>query len=120
MHAYGDPATWSRTDTRGDRSRFDPIDALESYRLATSPGAVNRHEQAECGYSRLRSRCASVETPMPRISEFYGILIYMYYSDHGPPHFHAMYGRFEAVVAIETAGTLRGSLPRRASSLVRE
>jgi len=57
---------------------------------------------------------------MPRISEFYGILIYMYYSDHGPPHFHAMYGRFEAVVAIETAITLRGSLPRRASSLVRE
>ena len=57
---------------------------------------------------------------MPRISEFYGILIYMYYSDHGPPHFHAMYGRFEAVVSIETAKTLKGSLPRRASSLVRK
>jgi hypothetical protein len=57
---------------------------------------------------------------MPRISEFYGIMIYMYYSDHAPPHFHAMYGHFEAEVSIETAETLRGYLPRRASSLVRE
>ena len=57
---------------------------------------------------------------MPRISEFYGILIYMYYSDHGPPHFHAMYGGFEAEVSIEKAQTLRGRLPSRASSLVRE
>ena len=29
---------------------------------------------------------------MPRISEFYGIAIYMYYQDHGPPHVHAIYG----------------------------
>lgn len=57
---------------------------------------------------------------MPRISEFYGILIYMYYSDHGPPHFHAMYGRFEAEISIETSETLKGHLPRRASALVRE
>ena len=57
---------------------------------------------------------------MPRISEFYGILIYMYYSDHAPPHFHAMYGGFEAEVLIETGMTLKGRLPRRAASLVRE
>jgi hypothetical protein len=57
---------------------------------------------------------------MPRISEFYGILIYMYFSDHGPPHFHAMYGRFEAVVSIDTAKILKGCLPRRASLLVGE
>jgi hypothetical protein len=25
---------------------------------------------------------------MPRISEFFGIAIYMYYRDHAPPHFH--------------------------------
>ena len=28
---------------------------------------------------------------MPRVSEFYGIAIYPYYSDHNPPHFHAVY-----------------------------
>jgi len=25
---------------------------------------------------------------MPTISEFFGILILMYYNDHAPPHFH--------------------------------
>ena len=29
---------------------------------------------------------------MPRISDFNGITIFMYYSDHDPPHFHAAYG----------------------------
>jgi hypothetical protein len=57
---------------------------------------------------------------MPRISSFYGIAIYMYVGrEHPPPHFHAMYGEFEAQVAFD--GTiLNGSLPRRAASLVAE
>jgi hypothetical protein len=37
---------------------------------------------------------------MPRISEFYGILIYMYYRDHLPPHIHALYAGREAKVEI--------------------
>ena len=28
---------------------------------------------------------------MPRLSTFYGIVIAMYYRDHHPPHFHAVY-----------------------------
>jgi hypothetical protein len=28
---------------------------------------------------------------VPRISEFYGIVIAMYYREHGVPHFHATY-----------------------------
>ena len=28
---------------------------------------------------------------MPTISSFFGILVRMFYSDHGPPHFHAEY-----------------------------
>lgn len=51
---------------------------------------------------------------MPRISEFYGILIYMYYQDHAPPHFHAIYGEHEAEIEIATGGVLHGYLPRRA------
>ena len=27
--------------------------------------------------------------PVPRISAFYGVVIWMYYDDHNPPHFHA-------------------------------
>jgi len=57
---------------------------------------------------------------MPQISHFFGIAIYMYYSDHAPPHFHAEYGEDEAVYAIETLELLRGRLPRRAHSLVVE
>ena len=57
---------------------------------------------------------------MPTISVFYGILIQMYWQDHGPPHFHALYGEFEAVINIHTLEVLRGSLPRRALSLVKE
>jgi hypothetical protein len=57
---------------------------------------------------------------MPRISEFYGIVIYMYYSDHAPPHFHAVYGQFEAAILIRSAAVTKGHLPRRALSLVRE
>jgi hypothetical protein len=57
---------------------------------------------------------------VPRISDFYGIAIYMYYRDHVPPHFHAIYGEYEATVAIETAELLEGRLPRRARTLVSE
>jgi len=28
---------------------------------------------------------------MPTISAFYGILIQMFWGDHAPPHFHALY-----------------------------
>ena len=57
---------------------------------------------------------------MPQISNFFGIVIYMYYSDHAPPHFHAEYGEDEAVYTIETLELLRGKLPRRAHGLVIE
>jgi uncharacterized protein DUF4160 len=57
---------------------------------------------------------------VPRISQFYGIAIYMYFSDHPPPHFHAQYGGVEAVVAISDGAVIRGSIPDRALRLVRE
>lgn len=56
---------------------------------------------------------------MPRISEFYGIVIYMYYGDHSPPHFHAIYGSDEAVIAVRSNRVLAGNLPGRALNLVR-
>jgi len=56
---------------------------------------------------------------MPEISRFLGISIYMYYRDHGPPHFHAVYAEFEITVEIER-GVISGRFPRRALSLVLE
>lgn len=44
----------------------------------------------------------------------------MYYREHGIPHFHARYGDFEASIAIESLEMLAGSLPPRASRLVRQ
>lgn len=57
---------------------------------------------------------------MPRISEFLGIVIYMYFSEHNPPHFHAIYGQYEAEVLVENGKILKGKLPSRALSLVEE
>lgn len=49
-----------------------------------------------------------------------GIAIYMYFGEHNPPHFHAIYGRYEAEILIENRQILKGKLPVRALSLVRE
>jgi hypothetical protein len=57
---------------------------------------------------------------VPRISAFYGTVIAMYYSEHGIPHFHALYAGREASIAIESLDVLAGSLPPRALDLVRE
>jgi len=54
---------------------------------------------------------------MPEISRFYGIIIYMFYSEHNPPHFHVKYQEFEAVFDIEN-GIVHGDMPRRALNLV--
>ncbi|MBC7265151.1 MAG: DUF4160 domain-containing protein [Chloroflexi bacterium] len=57
---------------------------------------------------------------MPRLSEFYGIVIGMFYEDHPPPHFHAVYGGQRALIGIDPIAVLQGYLPRRALSLVLE
>ena len=57
---------------------------------------------------------------MPTIAYFYGIAIRMYIRDHPPPHFHAIYGEYEAFVAIETGEVIDGKLPRAAARLVKE
>lgn len=57
---------------------------------------------------------------MPKVSEFFGIAIYMYYREHQPPHFHAIYGDEEALVAIETLSVYAGRLSPRAIGLVME
>lgn len=50
---------------------------------------------------------------MPEVSRFYGIVIKLYFGDHPPPHFHAEYGEFEAIVAMETLAVIGGRLPPR-------
>jgi Domain of unknown function (DUF4160) len=56
---------------------------------------------------------------MPTISWFYGIAIRMYFLDH-PPHFQAVYGEYEANVAIATGEVIEGRLPGSAARLVKQ
>jgi len=56
---------------------------------------------------------------MPIISRFFGIVIYMYWKDHAPPHFHAKYGDDEIVVEIGT-GNVSGYMSNRAIKLIQE
>jgi hypothetical protein len=65
------------------------------------------------------SSCSRLsEIALPTISVFYGIIIQMYWDEHAPPHFHAIYGDFKAVIDICALEIGKGSLPRRASQLV--
>ena len=57
---------------------------------------------------------------MPEISRFLGIIIVMYYNDHPPPHFHARYGDWEGLIAVETGELIGGRLPPRVMGLVQE
>jgi hypothetical protein len=57
---------------------------------------------------------------MPTISTFYGVAIRMFWADHAPPHFHAIYGASKASIDIRTLMVIRGSLPSRALALTLE
>lgn len=57
---------------------------------------------------------------MPLISRFYGISIYMYFDDHFPPHFHAIYGEFEVLISIEGLKIIAGKMPKRALNLIND
>jgi hypothetical protein len=44
----------------------------------------------------------------------------MFWADHPPPHFHALYAEYEAVIDIHTLEVIKGNMPRRALALVLE
>ena len=56
---------------------------------------------------------------MPEICRFYGIVIFMNYLDHNPPHFHAKYQDQEIIVEIPS-GVIQGKMPKRALRMIIE
>lgn len=56
---------------------------------------------------------------MPIISRFFGIIVYMFWREHQPPHFHAKYGDDEIIVEIET-GNVTGVMTKRALNMIQE
>ena len=59
------------------------------------------------------SAAAATMPFVPRISEFYGIIVAMYYREHGVPHFHATYAGETVVIAIQTGDVIAGNVPAR-------
>jgi len=57
---------------------------------------------------------------MPEIARFYGIIIKLFFVEHGYPHFHAVYREFNAIFNIETLEMIEGDLPSRAKKLTLE
>jgi len=55
---------------------------------------------------------------MPEVSLFYGIKIIMQYNEHNPPHFHAEYAGYKAMVDIINGCIIGGALPRKQMKLV--
>ena len=49
---------------------------------------------------------------MPVISRFHGIVVFMNYNDHPPPHLHARHEGAEALVLLGSR-RVRGELPPR-------
>lgn len=48
---------------------------------------------------------------MAELCRFFGIIIQMFGNDHNPPHFHAIYNEYRALIDIETGELLAGELP---------
>ena len=58
---------------------------------------------------------------MPEIARFFGIIIKIFFrGEHNPPHFHAVYGEYNGMFAIETLEMLEGDLSIKAQKLVKE
>ena len=57
---------------------------------------------------------------MPEITRFYGIVIKLFFGDHPPSHFHAVYGEHIGLFNIDTQEMIEGDLPPRAKKLVKE
>jgi hypothetical protein len=57
---------------------------------------------------------------MPEVTRFYGIVVKLFFGDHLPPHFHVVYGEYNALFNIETLEMIEGDLPNRANKMVVE
>jgi hypothetical protein len=93
---------------------------------------IEAHPRRSRAHHRLRSECllalrdgqgasaSCYDSAMPTISTFFGLVIQMFWREHAPPHFHALYAEYEVEIDIRTLEVLQGKLPRRALALVLE
>jgi Domain of unknown function (DUF4160) len=96
------------------RSERSQDDRAQLARLRRNPRRILEHP------ARPTVRPGRYPAAVPRISAFYGVVIYMYIRDHGPPHLHAWAADQRAVVDIRTGSVTRGRLRTRQAALVRD
>lgn len=56
---------------------------------------------------------------MPEICRFFGVVIYMYYFDHNPPHIHVKYGEYSAIIYLNNE-KIEGKLPGKVKEMVKQ
>jgi hypothetical protein len=44
----------------------------------------------------------------------------MYWTEHSPPHFHVAYNEYAAEILIETGEIIKGKMPPKATSIIKE
>jgi hypothetical protein len=57
---------------------------------------------------------------VPEISRFFGVVIAIYWREHGVAHFHPKYGEYRASFSIADLRLLEGELPPRVTALFLE
>ena len=56
---------------------------------------------------------------MAELARFYGIVIAMFYRDHGRAHIHAYYAGKVAVISVDDGKVIVGQIPRASLRLLR-
>ena len=57
---------------------------------------------------------------MPTIEIIDGVKINIYANEHVPPHFHAIYAEYEALIRIEDMEIMKGELPAAQYKKIRQ
>ena len=57
---------------------------------------------------------------MPEITRFLGVVIKMFFREHNPPCFYALYGEYLGEIDINTLTMIQGDLPPRVLALIIE
>lgn len=91
------------------------------------PGLGEEHDRLATRESVVLSCCQGIGDAtdasgsiwlVPTISRFYGIVIAMFFDDHGYPHFHARHAGAEAKVRFDEVEVMESSLDVRQLRLV--